>query len=64
MQMPTKLPISYSTAPPSPERTADLTYGTAAVSSAAEDDPSKRRVNIAMSVLLAATVGVLWIVFR
>jgi SSS family solute:Na+ symporter len=56
--------VSYSTAPPPPERIADLTYKTAAVSPVAEDDPSKRRVNIIMSVLLAVIIGVLWIVFR
>jgi SSS family solute:Na+ symporter len=56
--------VSYATAPPPPERVADLTYKTAAVSPAAEDDPTKRRVNVVMSVLLAATIGVLWIVFR
>jgi SSS family solute:Na+ symporter len=56
--------VSYATAPPPPERVADLTYKTAAVSPVAEDDPSKRRLNIAMSVLLAMIIGVLWIVFR
>jgi SSS family solute:Na+ symporter len=56
--------VSYTTAPPPPARTADLTYKTAAVSAVADDDPSKRRVNILMSLLLAAIIGVLWIVFR
>jgi SSS family solute:Na+ symporter len=56
--------VSYATAPPPPERIADLTYKTAAVSSVADDDPSKRRANIMMSVLLVAIIGVLWIVFR
>ena len=56
--------VSYSTAPPPPERIADLTYRTAAVSSVAEDDPAKRRLNVVMSVLLAAIIGVLWIIFR
>jgi len=56
--------VSYATAPPPPERTADLTYKTAAVSPAAEDDPTKRRLNIIMSLLLAAIIGILWIVFR
>jgi hypothetical protein len=42
----------------------DLSYKTAAVSPVAEDDPTKRRVNIMMSVLLAAIIGVLWIIFR
>ena len=56
--------VSYATAPPTPEQVADLTYKTAAVSTVAEDDPTKRRVNIMLSVLLAAIIGVLWIVFR
>jgi SSS family solute:Na+ symporter len=56
--------VSYATAPPPPERTIDLTYKTAAVSPVAEDDPTKRRVNIVMSMLLAALIGVLWIIFR
>jgi SSS family solute:Na+ symporter len=56
--------VSYATAPPAPEHTADLTYKTAAVSTVAEDDPTKRRLNVIMSVLLAAVIGVLWIVFR
>ncbi len=56
--------VSYATAPPSVERTRDLTYKTAAVSSVADDDPTKRRVNIIMSVLLAVIIGVLWIIFK
>jgi SSS family solute:Na+ symporter len=56
--------VSYATAPPPPERIADLTYKTAAVSPVAEDDPAKHRVNVVMSLLLAVIVGVLWIVFR
>ena len=56
--------VSYATAPPLPERIADLTYTTAEVSSVADDDPAKRRVNVVMSLLLAAIIGVLWIVFR
>jgi len=56
--------VSYATAPPPPERIADLTYKTAAVSPVAEDDPAKRRVNVIMSVLLAVIIGALWIVFR
>jgi hypothetical protein len=34
------------------------------VSAVSDDDPSKRRVNVMMSLLLAAIIGVLWIVFR
>ena len=56
--------VSYATAPPPAERTIDLTIKTASVSPLALDDPSKRRVNIAASVLLAVIIGVLWIVFR
>jgi SSS family solute:Na+ symporter len=56
--------VSYATAPPSAERVADLTLQTAATSAVTEDDPSKRRVNVIMSVLLAVIIGALWIVFR
>jgi SSS family solute:Na+ symporter len=56
--------VSYATAPPPHERTDDLTYKTAAVSTVAQDDPGMRRVNIVASVVLAAVIGVLWIVFR
>ena len=56
--------VSMLTKPPSAERTADLTLKTAAVSTAAEDDPGMRRGNIIASVLLAAFIGVLWIIFR
>src|SRR6478672_639652 len=56
--------VSYATAPPDPKRTADLTIRQPGVSTAAEDDPTKRRMNIMASVLLAVIIGVLWIVFR
>jgi solute:Na+ symporter, SSS family len=56
--------VSYATKAPSPERVADLTYKTAAVSPATEDDPGKRRANVIGSVVLVALIGVLWIVFR
>ncbi|HET7188299.1 MAG TPA: sodium:solute symporter [Gemmatimonadaceae bacterium] len=56
--------VSYATAPPDPTRTADLTIRQPGVSTAAEDDPTKRRMNIMASVLLAVIIGVLWIVFR
>ena len=45
-------------------RVADLTYHTASVPTAAEDDPSKRRTNVVASALLAVLIGVLWIAFR
>jgi SSS family solute:Na+ symporter len=56
--------VSYATPAPSPERTADLTYKTAAVSSVAQDDPSKRRVNVIASVVLVVVICILWIIFR
>ena len=56
--------VSYATKPPAPERVADLTYHTAAVTPATAEDERNRRVNIMLSVLLAAVIGVLWIVFR
>lgn len=56
--------VSYATAPPDPARTADLTIRQPGVSPASEDDPTKRRMNVFASVLLAAIIGVLWIVFR
>jgi SSS family solute:Na+ symporter len=56
--------VSYATSPPAPAHTVDLTYQTATVSTAAEDDPTKRPLNIAASLLLAAVIGVLWIIFR
>jgi SSS family solute:Na+ symporter len=56
--------VSYATPAPSAVHTADLTYKTAAASPVTDDDPSKRRVNVVMSLLLAALIGVLWIVFR
>jgi SSS family solute:Na+ symporter len=56
--------VSYATAAPSAVRVAELTYRTASASTAAEDDPSTRRTNVIASVVLAALIGVLWIVFR
>ena len=56
--------VSYATPAPEPSRVADLTYKTAAVSPAAEDAPGMRRANVIGSLVLAAIIGVLWIVFR
>ena len=56
--------VSYATAPPTADRTADLTYKTAAVSPAVEDAPTTRRLNVIASVFLAAIIGLLWIIFR
>jgi hypothetical protein len=56
--------VSYATAPPTAEHTADLTYKTAKPSTAAAIDRGHRRASIALSVVLAALIGVLWIIFR
>ena len=58
--------VSYATAPPPAVKTAGLTYGapeiTAVPVPAAPAGP--RRLNVILSIVLAATIGVLWIVFR
>src|SRR2546422_819328 len=56
--------VSFSTPPPAPERVADLTLQTVAPAVAAEAAPRDRRLSIAFSLVLAAVIGVLWIVFR
>ena len=56
--------VSMMTPPPAPERVADLTMQTVAPSAAVEVAPRERTLEIALSVLLAATIGALWIVFR
>jgi uncharacterized sodium:solute symporter family permease YidK len=56
--------VSYVTPPPASERVADLTLQTATKEVDTADTPRERRVTIAFSVLLAATIGALWIVFR
>jgi SSS family solute:Na+ symporter len=56
--------VSIMTPPPPPERVADLTMQTVAPSAAAEVAPRERKFEIALSVLLAAIIGALWIVFR
>ncbi|MFN2397626.1 MAG: sodium:solute symporter [Gemmatimonadaceae bacterium] len=56
--------VSLATSPPAPERVADLTYQTATPSLAAQATSRERRLTVGLSVLLAATIGVLWIVFR
>ncbi|MBA3341559.1 MAG: sodium transporter, partial [Gemmatimonadaceae bacterium] len=56
--------VSFLTPPPAPERVADLTLQTASTVVDAEDTPAERRLTIWLSVLLAATIGALWIVFR
>jgi len=56
--------VSLATPPPAAERVADLTLQTVAPSAAAKVSPREYRLEIALSVLLAATIGALWIVFR
>ena len=56
--------VSIMTPPPTPERVADLTVQTVAPSAAVEVAPTERNLEIGLSVLLAATIGALWIVFR
>ncbi len=56
--------VSIMTPPPTPERVADLTVQTVAPSAAVEVAPVERNLEIGLSVLLAATIGALWIVFR
>ncbi len=56
--------VSLATPPPAPERVADLTYQTAKPSPADQATPAERRMTVALSVLLVATIGVLWFIFR
>jgi SSS family solute:Na+ symporter len=56
--------VSILTPPPATERVADLTLQTAEPIHDPADSPQERRLAIIFSVLLAATIGALWIVFR
>src|SRR5215210_3563316 len=56
--------VSFLTVPPAPERVADLTLQTVAPSELVAVPPRERSMEIWLSVLLAAIIGVLWIVFR
>ncbi|HYS69537.1 MAG TPA: hypothetical protein VEM14_04800, partial [Gemmatimonadaceae bacterium] len=56
--------VSIMTPPPTPEHVADLTVQTVAPSAAVEVAPRERSFEIALSVLLVAIIGALWIVFR
>jgi len=56
--------VSMMTPPPTAERVADLTLQTVAPSELVAVAPRERSLEIGLSVLLAATIGVLWIVFR
>jgi SSS family solute:Na+ symporter len=55
--------VSLLTAAPPSEKTAALTYRLGGGAAAQSASPA-RRINVALSVLLAATVGVVWVVFR
>ena len=56
--------VSIMTPPPPADRVADLTMQTVAPSAKTEVAPKERSLEIGLSVLLAATIGALWIVFR
>jgi SSS family solute:Na+ symporter len=56
--------VSMMTPPPPVERVADLTVKTVAPSAEVEVAPRERTLEITLSVLLAALIGALWIVFR
>ncbi len=56
--------VSFATPPPPAKRVADLTYQTVAPGAAVQTTPRERNVSVAFSIVLAATIGVLWIVFR
>lgn len=55
--------VSLLTPPPEPERVRDLTYGGAPSPTAVGGPAPARRAQIVVSVLLALTLGALWIVF-
>lgn len=56
--------VSLVTTAPSDEKVADLTLQTAAVSPREAEPWHQRRLNIALSFVLTAVIGALWIVFR
>jgi SSS family solute:Na+ symporter len=58
--------VSLATPPPAPARVADLTLQTVAppAPGTSVTAPRDRRLQIALSFVLAAVIGVLWIVFR
>ncbi len=56
--------VSLLTPPPAPERVADLTVKTTKALEDPADSPKERRTAAAFSILLMATIGALWIVFR
>jgi len=56
--------VSLATAPPGAARTVGLTYGTPDIAATPVAGGGPRQLNIVLSVVLAATIGILWIVFR
>src|SRR5687767_1705147 len=56
--------VSFLTPPPEPARVAELTLQTSTKVVDTADTPAERRVTIWLSVALAATVGIIWIIFR
>jgi SSS family solute:Na+ symporter len=56
--------VSLATPPPAPERVADLTIETAKPAPADQATPAERRMTVVLSVVLVATIGVLWFIFR
>jgi SSS family solute:Na+ symporter len=57
--------VSLMTAPPAAARTAGLTYTWGAPEITAIPVPAgPRRLNVVLSIVLVATIGVLWIIFR
>ena len=56
--------VSVLTPPPAPERVTDLTLQTATKVVDTTDTPQERRLTVGLSLLLAAIIGALWIVFR
>src|SRR5213596_3990281 len=55
--------VSLATAPPSPARIAGVTYGAPEIT-AVPVPAGPRSLNVVLSIVLAATIGVLWIIFR
>ena len=55
--------VSLATAPPGTARTAGLTVGAPEIT-AIPVASGPRTLNVVLSIVLAATIGVLWIVFR
>jgi len=55
--------VSLATAPPPAAKVAGLTYAAPEIT-AVPVPAGPRRLNVTLSIVLAATVGVLWYVFR